>query len=72
MGATDCGIKDELLRCKIIKIFENMTEKEYFNILSIFVRDKCLSEEALKNGYSIEDAIRFIKWLRDYMDQDIL
>ena len=71
-GATDSGIHDEVLRQKCIAVINAMLKTPSELLfprlwLSRLVRDKYLSEEALAQGYGIEDAILFVQWLEEDM-----
>ena len=70
-GATDSGIHDEALRAKCIGTLKGMGEDEFRLTMSRIVRDAFLSEEALSQGYGIEDTSEFIRWLSNSMDCDI-
>ena len=70
-GATDSGIHDEVLRSQVKDILHGMAEEECRLTMSRILRDLFLSEEALAEGYGIEDAAEFIRWLSDRMDTDI-
>jgi hypothetical protein len=70
-GAVDSGIHDEGLRVRCIKeMRERMGPHEVAPrlFLSRMVRDMWLSEEALAQGYGIEDAMRFVDWLDERME----
>jgi hypothetical protein len=70
-GARDSGIHDEDLRerCKAeLKARTASGEPGARLFLSRLVRDMWLSEEALAQGYGIEDAEGFIRWLSDRME----
>jgi hypothetical protein len=68
-GSVDSGIHDELLREQAI---DELGAGGALLRLTRLVRTQFLSEEALAEGYSIEDAAEFIKWLRDRMEWDLL
>ena len=70
-GCTDSGIKSDELRNQIKKELENMDEDDLRIILSKHIRDYYLIDEALDNGYGIEDVKEFIHWLDEYMDINI-
>lgn len=65
-GATDSGIHDEGLRKRCMQEVEErkaLGETLPRLLVSRMVRDMWLSEEALAQGYGIEDAIGFTEWL---------
>lgn len=68
MGCTDSGSADELAREEIKTELKNMPEDKIRVLLSVYIRERFLVEEALKNGYGIEDVNCFIKWLDEYME----
>lgn len=69
-GAVDSGIRDESLRARCIEELKRITAaepedgREFFSRL---VRDMWLSEEAIEQGYGIEDALGFVDWLDERM-----
>lgn len=70
-GCVDSGTHDEALRARCIAELHNrMGEYEIAPrlFLSRLVRDMWLSEEALANGYGIQDAMEFVAWLDERMD----
>lgn len=67
-GATDSGVKDENLRNKIILEIKNLSEDQFRIFMSAYVKERFLSDTAIKNGYGIEDVKCFIEWLDQYMD----
>lgn len=74
-GSLDSGIKDEALRQKCKEYIKSLPLKSSELVprlwLSRLVRDMWLSEEALEQGYGIEDALKFLQWLQDEMDVPI-
>ena len=78
-GSIDSGIHDENLRARCIAQLKVMDEEKVYTyttkadaFLAEFIRERCLSDEALRQGYGPEDAGQFLKWLGDEMDFDIL
>lgn len=71
-GATDSGIKDEALRQQCIAAIKAMPLERGEIVprlwLSRLIRDMWLSEEALMQGYGIEDALTFLRWMEEKMD----
>ena len=65
-GCTDSGIHDEVLRAELVHKLHNMSKEDLLG-LSRFVREQYLSEDALSQGYTLEDVAEFIHWLDDYM-----
>ncbi|MBU3153510.1 hypothetical protein [Clostridium estertheticum] len=70
-GCTDSGVKNEELRSKMINCIRNSPEDEFRVFISIYVREKFLIPEAIKEGYGLEDVKNFIEWLDQYMDYAI-
>jgi hypothetical protein len=69
-GAVDSGIHDEALRERCITELKSQIgahEVAPRLFLSRMIRDMWLSEEALAQGYGIEDVMSFVVWLGDYM-----
>lgn len=66
-GASDSGVKDENLRTKIIKYINKLSDDEFRIFMSTYIRERFVSEDAIKNGYGIEDVKSFIEWLDEYM-----
>jgi hypothetical protein len=71
-GSHDSGIHDEALRQRCIAAIKAMpigrSELVPRLWLSRLIRDMWLSEDALNQGYGIEDAISFLKWLEERME----
>lgn len=71
-GATDSGIHDEVLRTRCKKAIKAMPCEPGELVprlwLSRLIRDMWLSEEALSQGYGIEDAVSFLRWLEEEME----
>lgn len=67
MGSHDSGIKDEALLQKCIAAIQNLPCDHGELVprlwLSRLVRDMWLSEESLAQGYGVEDAVSFLRWL---------
>ena len=70
-GCTDSGIKNEGLRNTMINCIKNLPEDEFRIFITLYVRDKFLTSEAIKEGYGLEDVKKFIEWLDEYMDYEI-
>ena len=62
-GCTDSGIHDELLRQRVKDCLNGFTEEEFSVTMSVYIREHFVSEEAIKQGYGIEDVAYFITWL---------
>lgn len=71
-GSVDSGIHDEALRQRCIEAIKAISVGESELVprlwLSRLIRDMWLSEEALEQGYGIEDALSFLRWLEDRME----
>ena len=73
-GSTDSGIHDEALRARCITELHSRSgpyETAPRLFLSRLIRDMWLSEEALEQGYGIEDAVEFTEWLGERMETEI-
>lgn len=73
-GSRDSGIHDEALRAKCIGELQSRLgphEVAPRLFLSRMIRDMFLTEEALAQGYGIEDVMSFIKWLGTHMGMDV-
>jgi hypothetical protein len=66
-GCTDSGVKDETLRAKVVSYLNSLSEDEFRITLSIFIREAFVSEEAINEGYGIEDVKSFIEWMDSHM-----
>ena len=69
-GCVDSGIKDEVKRQEIIKMFHD-DPRWAMNKLAIYVLTHFLSDEARQQGYGLEDVQSFFEWLSNYMRFDI-
>ncbi len=70
-GATSSGIHDEGLRVRCITALEERRQagpEQWRPWLARLVRDMWLSDEAIGQGYGLEDALGFTEWLEDRMD----
>lgn len=71
IGCVDSGIKDEGLRNKVrLELFTDPTRNKsqiVSNRISRIVRDAFLSDEAIADGYGLEDVAEFIVWLDEMM-----
>lgn len=70
-GCVDSGIYDEALRERLIQELQGMDEETFRLTMSRIVREEFFSEEALANGYGIEDAKHFLEWLGWKMKCDV-
>lgn len=73
-GSTDSGIRDEGLRQRCVAELQQRAapgETAARLFLSRMIRDMWLSDEALEQGYGIEDALEFTDWLGERMDFEI-
>lgn len=65
-GCVDSGIHDEDLRERCLAELRRQTGRHEVMprlLLSRMMRDMWLSEEALAQGYGIEDAMSFAEWV---------
>lgn len=67
-GCVSSGIHDELLRERAKTYLKGLDETALRLVLSRFVRDMYLMEEALSQRYGIEDVKDFIDWLDERME----
>lgn len=68
-GAADSGIRDEARRARCIAVLKDRrTGAEGRQWLARLVRDMWLTDEAIEQGYGLEDALGFIERLEDRMD----
>lgn len=67
LGCTDSGNTCDLLRDKLKITLESMDENTLRIILSMHIRNYFLTDEAISNGYGIEDVKKFIEWLDEFM-----
>jgi hypothetical protein len=70
-GCTDSGIHDEALRARVKAHLATLDDDKWRWTMSRIVRDLYLSEEALEQGYGLEDVAGCIKWLADRMEIDL-
>lgn len=74
-GCVDSGIHDERLRQRCIEELGarpvGAAEVGPRLFLSRMIRDHWLSEEALEQGYGIEDVLSFAEWLGDYIGLEL-
>lgn len=68
-GSGQTGIHDEELRTRCIVALKRHTEtadgsRVFFSNL---IRDMWLTDDAIAQGYGIEDALQFVDWLDDRM-----
>lgn len=68
LGCTDSGVNCDLLRNQLKGTLENMDENTLRITLSKYIRDSFLTDEAISQGYGIEDVKKFIEWLDESMD----
>ena len=70
-GCVDSGIKDELLKNKVNEYLIDLNETDFRLIMSEFIREQFVSEEAIMQGYGISDVAAFIKWLSDELSIEL-
>lgn len=68
-GATDSGINHS--KEEIKEYLLNLSDDEFRLILSRLIREQFLSEDALIQGYGIEDVCSFIDWIRNDLEISI-
>lgn len=62
-GCVDSGIKNESLKTQVFGEIERMNEDEFRLTFSEYIRSYYISEEAVSQGYGIEDVAEFLRWL---------
>lgn len=70
-GATDSGIHDEALRGRVSEALEADDGAAGMRLLTRFVRERLLSDDAMAQGYGLEDVRALFEWLSDRMDYDV-
>jgi hypothetical protein len=70
-GCVDSGIHDERLRREVINYLHSLSSDDFRLIMTEFIREYFVCEEAVNQGYGIEDVSSFIEWLSEYMEYDI-
>lgn len=66
-GCVDSGIHDEILKRNLKKwINARDNYHEYERALAIWIRETYLSDEALDEGYGLEDVMGFLNWIEEY------
>ena len=68
-GAKDSGINHSKEEIKDYLL--NLSENEFRLFLSRIIREEFLSEDALMQGYGIEDVCSFIDWIRNDLEISI-
>lgn len=66
-GCVSSGIHDEVLRERVKVQLRNLPEKDRRVLLGRRFRDSYLSEKGLAQGYGLEDAAGFWRWLDEDM-----
>lgn len=69
-GSVDSGIKDELLRGKVKNYLTTISGNDVELLIAKYVREYYLSDEALEEGYGLEDVIEFSNWLDEFIYED--
>ena len=67
-GCTDICDNSNLSHNELKEELTNMDEDNLRVTLSNFIRDYFLTDDAISQGYGIEDVKRFIEWLDEVMD----
>lgn len=71
-GCVDSGIHDEALRARCVEELTARAGRPDHRLWEArLVRDLFVSEEALANGYGLEDLVRFVQWLADALAYDV-
>jgi len=65
LGCVDSGICDPILKERAKKRLEDMDTDERRLFLSHSIREEYLTDEALEEGYGLEDVEAFMKWMDD-------
>ena len=69
-GSVDSGIKDNTKKEELKNWLSEWLskDKEFYKQFSRYIREEFLSEEALEQGYRLENVASFLKWLDYEMD----
>lgn len=68
-GCVDSGIHDEALRARCVaELAARAARPDHRLWEARLVRDMWVSEEALTNGYGLEDLVGFVQWLADALN----
>lgn len=59
------GIKDDRRKAEIIEYIKNMDEYQRRALMGKVVREAFLTDEALADGFGVEDVQAFITWMED-------
>jgi hypothetical protein len=62
-GSVDSGIHDPEAKRLCIEYLDSLGGKEYRAVLARIAREAFLSEDAIGEGYGIEDVAKFNEWL---------
>lgn len=72
-GSIDSGINDTILRAKVKVEMQKLAELEAVpKFIDKFCYQYYMSPKRRKQGYGMEDAIEFIKWLEELMGWKII
>ena len=66
-GCTDSGIKDDHLKQKVIQLFRDDEKKTGGRKKAWIARELFLTDEAIDEGYGLQDAVEFAHWLDGLM-----
>jgi hypothetical protein len=66
-GCVDSGIHDTRLKTKIKLYLHELPSNDFRLLMTEFIREYFVSEEAVSKGYGIEDVKSFINWLDEEM-----
>ncbi|PPA70029.1 hypothetical protein [Jeotgalibacillus proteolyticus] len=64
-GCVDSGIKDEYIKHEVFSYLNSLSENGFRILLSEYIREYYVSENAIAKGYGIEDVAEFLRWLSD-------
>ena len=65
-GCTDSGVKDDQRRTELVAELRNAMElPDYRQEEAAWFKGYFLSEEAIADGYGVEDAYVFYRWLEN-------
>lgn len=62
-GSPDSGIKDHDLKVKCHEWYYSLPDEQHRPLLSRLAREAFLTEEAIEQGYGIEDVAKFNEWI---------
>lgn len=65
LGAVQSGVRDEALRARVITHVRALSAEDRRALMARVLRDLCLTDVAIAQGYGAEDAASLIRWMDD-------